>query len=43
MSTRGASTMGLSTQKDNYRSQALYERFGFQRAGSYVLYGKWAT
>jgi ribosomal-protein-alanine N-acetyltransferase len=43
MAIRGASTMGLSTQKDNHRSQALYERFGFHRVGSYSLYGKWAA
>ena len=41
MATRGASTVGLSTQKENYRSQSLYERFGFQRASAYTMYGKW--
>jgi ribosomal protein S18 acetylase RimI-like enzyme len=41
MASRGASTMGLSTQKENNRSQSLYERFGFQRAGAYTMYGKW--
>ena len=41
MAARGASTMGLSTQKDNFRSQRLYERFGFRRAGAYTMYGKW--
>lgn len=43
MAARGASTMGLSTQKENYRSQRLYERFGFQRAGAYTMYGKSIT
>ena len=41
MAARGASTVGLSTQKENYRSQSLYERFGFQRVGAYTMYGKW--
>ena len=43
MAARGASTTGLSTQKDNYRSQCLYERFGFQPAGAYTMYGKWVA
>jgi ribosomal protein S18 acetylase RimI-like enzyme len=43
MAARGASTMGLSTQNDNYRSQSLYERFGFQRAGAYTMYGNWVA
>ena len=38
---RGARTIGLSTQRDNLRSQRLYERFGFRRsrANDYRLYG----
>jgi GNAT superfamily N-acetyltransferase len=41
MTTRGATAAGLSTQKDNYRSQRLYESFGFRRTGKYCIYGKW--
>jgi ribosomal-protein-alanine N-acetyltransferase len=43
MAARGASTMGLSTQQDNTRSQSLYERFGFRRGGAYTMYGKWVA
>jgi len=42
MASRGAVSFGLSTQKDNHRSQRLYEGFGFRRTGEkYCLYGKW--
>ena len=40
MAARGASTIGLSTQRENSRSQRLYEHFGFRRAGAYTMYGK---
>ncbi len=41
LATRGARRVGLSTQRDNVRSQRLYERFGFRRsrAYDYRLYG----
>ena len=37
----GAQRIGLSTQKTNYRSQRLYERFGFRRVveHDYRIYG----
>jgi ribosomal protein S18 acetylase RimI-like enzyme len=40
---RGARRIGLSTQKQNVRSQQLYERYGFRRsrANDYRLYGKY--
>lgn len=39
----GARRVGLSTQADNIRSQYLYERYGFRRAGGsdYTIYGSW--
>lgn len=39
----GAGRVGLSTQRDNHRSQRLYERFGFRLTGdnNYRLYGRW--
>jgi ribosomal protein S18 acetylase RimI-like enzyme len=39
----GARRIGLSTQADNIRSQHLYERYGFRRAGGsdYTIYGSW--
>jgi RimJ/RimL family protein N-acetyltransferase len=39
----GARRVGLSTQADNIRSQHLYERYGFRRAGGsdYTIYGTW--
>lgn len=38
----GARRIGLSTQKNNVRSQRLYERFGFRRAAEndYRLFGR---
>ena len=38
----GAKRIGLSTQKNNERSQRLYERFGFRRGShhDYRIYGK---
>jgi len=38
-----ARRVGLSTQADNLRSQQLYERYGFRRAGGndYTIYGSW--
>src|SRR5215216_761479 len=43
MRKRGALRIGLSTQGTNWRSQRLYERFGFQRTPEhdYRLYGAW--
>jgi ribosomal protein S18 acetylase RimI-like enzyme len=43
MRERGARRIGLSTQGTNWRSQRLYERFGFQRTPEhdYRLYGAW--
>ena len=43
MRQRGARRVGLSTQRTNYRSQRLYERFGFQRTSEhdYRLFGRW--
>src|SRR5215211_1632676 len=43
MRKRGARRIGLSTQGTNWRSQRLYERFGFQRTPEhdYRLYGAW--
>jgi ribosomal protein S18 acetylase RimI-like enzyme len=37
----GAQRIGLSTQKTNYRSQRLYDRFGFRRVAEhdYRIYG----
>ncbi|HEX5500254.1 MAG TPA: GNAT family N-acetyltransferase, partial [Thermomicrobiales bacterium] len=41
MAQGGARRIGLSTQRDNRRSQLLYERFGFRRSPGYDyrLYG----
>jgi ribosomal protein S18 acetylase RimI-like enzyme len=41
MTALGATSIGLSTQSRNVRSQALYERLGFRRkqAGEYRIYG----
>jgi ribosomal protein S18 acetylase RimI-like enzyme len=41
MSALGATSMGLSTQSRNVRSQALYEKLGFRRKDSsgYRIYG----
>ena len=43
MRRRGARRVGLSTQGTNWRSQRLYERFGFQRTPDhhYRLFGAW--
>ena len=43
MARRGARRIGLSTQQTNWRSQRLYERFGFRRTfeNDYRLYGRW--
>jgi ribosomal protein S18 acetylase RimI-like enzyme len=43
MRQRGARRVGLSTQRTNWRSQRLYERFGFQRTPDhdYRLFGAW--
>jgi ribosomal protein S18 acetylase RimI-like enzyme len=43
MRRRGARRVGLSTQGTNWRSQRLYERFGFWRtpAHDYRLFGAW--
>jgi ribosomal protein S18 acetylase RimI-like enzyme len=43
LARRGARRVGLSTQKQNVRSQQLYERYGFRRsrANDYRLYGKY--
>ena len=43
MAQRGAKRITLSTQLDNYKSQRLYEGFGFHRVKSleYGLVGKW--
>jgi ribosomal protein S18 acetylase RimI-like enzyme len=43
MRRRGARRVGLSTQGTNWRSQRLYERFGFRRtpAHDYRLFGAW--
>ena len=43
MRQRGARRMGLSTQRTNWRSQRLYERFGFRRTPEhdYRLFGAW--
>ncbi|MBW3632159.1 MAG: GNAT family N-acetyltransferase [Chloroflexi bacterium] len=40
---RGACRVGLSTQRTNFRSQRLYERFGFHRTSEhdYRLFGAW--
>ena len=40
---RGARHVGLSTQRTNFRSQRLYERFGFHRTSEhdYRLFGAW--
>lgn len=39
----GATHVGLSTQANNFRSQRLYHRFGFQRTyqNDYNIYGVW--
>ncbi len=38
----GARRVRLTTQEDNHRSQALYERYGFRRGRwVYEIYGKW--
>jgi ribosomal protein S18 acetylase RimI-like enzyme len=41
MTALGATSIGLSTQSRNVRSQALYEKLGFRRkhAGEYRIYG----
>ena len=41
LARRGARRIGLSTQRDNVRSQRLYEAFGFRRSrlNDYRLYG----
>ena len=43
MRQRGACRAGLSTQRTNFRSQRLYERFGFRRTPEhdYRLFGAW--
>ncbi len=43
MRQRGARRVGLSTQRTNFRSQRLYERFGFHRTSEndYRLFGAW--
>jgi ribosomal protein S18 acetylase RimI-like enzyme len=43
MRRRGAHRVGLSTQGTNWRSQRLYERFGFRRTPDhdYRLFGAW--
>ena len=43
LSDLGARRVGLSTQADNFRSQQLYERYGFRRTGGndYTIYGQW--
>jgi ribosomal protein S18 acetylase RimI-like enzyme len=43
MRQRGARRAGLSTQRTNFRSQRLYERFGFHRTSEhdYRLFGAW--
>jgi ribosomal protein S18 acetylase RimI-like enzyme len=43
LSRRGARRVGLSTQRQNVRSQQLYERYGFRRSrtNDYRLYGKY--
>ena len=43
MRRRGARRVGLSTQRTNWRSQRLYDRFGFQRTPEhdYRLFGAW--
>jgi ribosomal protein S18 acetylase RimI-like enzyme len=40
---RGVRRVGLSTQRTNFRSQRLYERFGFHRTSEhdYRLFGAW--
>lgn len=40
---RGSRRVGLSTQRTNFRSQRLYERFGFHRTfeHDYRLFGAW--
>lgn len=44
MAAHGATSAGLSTQKENHRSQRLYEGFDFRRTGEkYRMYGKWLT
>jgi ribosomal protein S18 acetylase RimI-like enzyme len=42
LASSGARKIGLSTQRDNLRSQHVYERLGFRRAitNDYRLYGK---
>lgn len=41
---RGAKRVALTTQEDNHRSQALYERYGFHRGRwSYAIHGRWLT
>lgn len=42
MDRAGAGRVRLTTQEDNRRSQALYERNGFRRGRwTYAIYGKW--
>lgn len=42
MDRAGAGRVRLTTQEDNHRSQALYERYGFRRGRwTYAIYGKW--
>jgi ribosomal protein S18 acetylase RimI-like enzyme len=45
MRQRGARRAGLSTQRTNFRSQRLYERFGFYRTSEhdYRLFGAWCN
>lgn len=44
MHERGAKRVALTTQEDNERSQALYERYGFHRGRwSYAIHGRWLT
>jgi len=45
MRRRGARRIGLSTQRTNWRSQTLYERFGFRRTHDhdYRLFGRWTN
>lgn len=42
MRERGAKRIALTTQEDNYRSQALYTHNGFQRSRwTYEIHGRW--
>ncbi len=44
MRRQGANRIALSTQRTNWRSQRLYERFGFRRTfdHDYRLFGRWS-